>query len=239
MSGHSKWATTKRAKAVVDAKRGKQFTKIANSITAAAKEGGGNIEANPRLRTAVDNARAASMPKENIERAIKRGTGELAGTVMDSVIYEGFAPGGSAVMVEVITDNRNRTAQTVKSIFQKYGGSLGGPGGVAWMFDRRGVIHISHQTEGGLDELDLIELGAEDILKSGEETIIITSLDKFMALKNSLATRDQEILNAEATYWPKTPAVFPSGPAGEKLGEFLSALDDLDEVDKVATTAVL
>ena len=239
MSGHSKWATTKRAKAAVDAKRGKQFTKLANAITVAAREGGGSIEANPRLRSAVDSARAASMPKENIERAIKRGTGELAGEIIESVVYEGFAPGGSAVIVEALTDNRNRTAQTIKSIFQKHGGSLAGPGAVAWMFDRRGVIHALKSPDTSLDELALIEMGADDILPVDDEYILLVSPDKLIALKETLLERGLEVLDAEITFWPKTPAAFPAGKDGEGLSNFLSALDDCDEVERVATSAVL
>lgn len=238
MSGHSKWATTKRAKAVVDAKRGKTFTKIANAISVAAKEGGANVDANPRLRTAIENARAVSMPKENIERAILRGTGELAGDNIEHVAYEGFAPGGSAVIVEAVTDNRNRAAQSVKMVFQKMGGTLGGPGGVMWMFDRRGVIRIP-RVEGGIDELELIELGADDILPADEELIVLTRPDQVNALKETLASRDVEVLSAEVEFWPKTPAHFPPGTEGEKLSAFLSALDDLDDVDHVSTSAVL
>jgi YebC/PmpR family DNA-binding regulatory protein len=179
------------------------------------------------------------MPKDNIERAIKRGMGELGGETMESVMYEGFAPGGSAVMVEAITDNRNRTAQLVKSIFQKAGANLGGPGSVAWMFDRRGVIRLAKSEDNTLDELELIEMGADDIINEETETIVITSPEKFIGLKNSLLMREQEILEADVIFWPKTPANFPEGPDGDKLSNFLSSLDDLEEVDKVATSAVL
>lgn len=238
MSGHSKWATTKRAKAVVDAKRGAQFTKLAKAITVAAREGG-NPETNGKLRLAVDRARAASMPKDNIERAIARGTGELDGAVIESVIYEGFAPGGTAVVVQGLTDNRNRTAQEVKSIFQKYGGNLGGQGSVLWMFDRRGVIRIPSLEENTIDELELIELGAEDIIPTGEELVLLTTLEKCTELREKLEHREIPILNADADYWPKTPAEFPTGNDGEKLSNFLSALDDLDDVEQVSTAAVL
>lgn len=238
MSGHSKWATTKRAKAVVDAKRGSAFTKLAKAIAVAAKDGG-NPESNTKLREAVDRARAASMPKDNIERAIKRGTGELGGETIESVVYEGFAPGGSAVIVEALTDNRNRTAQAVKMIFQKFGGNLGNQGSVMWMFDRRGVIRIPALTENGLDELALIELGADDIIPMDEELILLATPEKFSGLKAALDLQELSVLNAEIEFWPKTPATFPSGADGEKLSNFLSALDDNDDVEHVSTAAVL
>ncbi len=239
MSGHSKWATTKRAKAVVDAKKGAAFTKLAKAIAVAAREGGGNIDANSKLRLAVERARAASMPKDNIERAIARGTGELGGEIIESVTYEGFAPGGTAVVAQALTDNRNRTAQVVKSIFQKYGGNLGGPGSVLWMFDRRGVIRIPKLENNGIDELELIDLGAEDIIPAGDELVLLSAPDKCSELQEKLGAREIAILNAEVDYWPKTPVEFPSGADGEKLSNFLSALDDSDDVEQVSTAAVL
>ncbi len=238
MSGHSKWATTKRAKAVVDAKRGAAFTKLARAITVAARDGG-NPDSNTKLRLAIDRARAVSMPKDNIERAIKRGTGELAGETIESLTYEGFAPGGSAVIVDVLTDNRNRAMQEVKMVFQKYGGTLGGPGAVMWMFDRRGVLRIPKNADGTPDELELIDLGADDVLPTDEEFILLTTPEKMEELRTILADRGVEILSSEVEYWPKTPAEFPAGADGEKLSNFLSALDDLDDVEHVSTSAVL
>lgn len=240
MSGHSKWATTKRAKAVVDAKRGKTFTKLANAITVAAKEGGGNIEANPRLRTAIESARAVSMPKDNIERAIKRGTGELGGAILETVFYEGFGPGNVAMMIEVLTDSRNRAAQAIKSIMQKYGATLGGPGSVAWMFDRRGIITVTKPAPWGENaELALIELGIDDIIAHEDELTLLTAPEALMATKDKLLADGWQIVESVLAFWPKTPTVFPEASDGDKLTNLLSALDDEDDIQYVSISAVL
>ncbi len=236
MSGHSKWATTKRAKAVVDAKRGAHFTKLARAIAVAARDGG-NPESNLKLRLAIDRARSFSMPKDNIDRAIAKGTGEGSGEIIESIVYEGFAPGGSAVVVEVLTDNRNRTAQEMKTLFQKHGGNLGGPGSVMWMFDRRGVIHAT--PTGDVDELALIELGVDDIQRHEADIVLLMKPEQLAAVTEALPKLGYTVHNSEFTLWPKTPTVFPDGESGERLGQFLSLLEDHDDVERVATSAVL
>ncbi len=164
MSGHSKWSTIKRKKGAADAKRGKMFTKLIKEITIAAREGGGDPGANPRLRLAVDNAKAANMPADNIERAIKKATGELEGVIFHELTYEGYGPSGVAVIVEVATDNKNRTVADVRHLFSKYNGSLGENGSVAWMFDRKGVITLPTQDKTEDDIMDIVlEAGAEDL----------------------------------------------------------------------------
>jgi YebC/PmpR family DNA-binding regulatory protein len=164
MSGHSKWATIKRKKAAIDSKRGKMFTKLIKEITISAREGGGDINGNPRLRLAVDNAKAANMPQDNIERAIKKATGELEGVIFHELTYEGYGPSGIAVLVEVATDNKNRTVAEVRHAFSKSGGSLGETGSVAWMFDRKGVITIPVQGKSEDEIMELVlEHGADDL----------------------------------------------------------------------------
>jgi YebC/PmpR family DNA-binding regulatory protein len=164
MSGHSKWATTKRKKAVIDAKRGKLFTKLIKEITIAAREGGGDPSGNPRLRLAVDNAKAANMPADNIDRAIKKATGDLQGVIYHELTYEGYAPAGIAVLVEVATDNKNRTVAEVRHLFSKYGGSMGESGSVAWMFDRKGVINMPGQDKSEDEMMEIVlEAGADDL----------------------------------------------------------------------------
>ncbi|PIU31527.1 MAG: YebC/PmpR family DNA-binding transcriptional regulator, partial [Syntrophobacteraceae bacterium CG07_land_8_20_14_0_80_61_8] len=180
MSGHSKWSTIKHKKGAADAKRGKIFTKLIKEITVAARMGGGDIEGNPRLRTAVGDAKAENMPRENIERAIKKGTGELEGVAYEEFSYEGYAPGGVAVLVEMMTDNRNRAASDVRHIFTKSGGNLGEAGCVAWMFDKRGSI-VFNKT--GVSEEELMEIaleaGAEDVRDQEEQFEVITALADF------------------------------------------------------------
>lgn len=173
MSGHSKWSTIKHKKGVADAKRGALFTKLAKAISIAARDGGGDPEFNFQLRSAIDLARAANVPKDNIARSIKRGTGEIDGGVIEEVLYEGYGPGGVAVLVQTLTDNRNRTASNIKHIFTKHGGNLGGSGAVQWMFDQKGIVRIpgSKEPDDG-QQLLLIDAGAEDIEVSDSEIII-------------------------------------------------------------------
>lgn len=240
MSGHSKWATTKRAKAVVDAKRGAAFTKLANAITIAAREGGGNLDMNFKLRLAADRARAVNMPKENIERAIKRGTGELAGEDLESIIYEVFGPAQVAIVIEALTDNRNRTAQAVKIALGKHGGNLAGQGSVLWMFERRAVVRVTKPSKFGDDqELQLIEWGAEDVVEDDNELAILAMPNSLRDLKEKLEANKWDVHEANVELWPKTPVKFPEGSEGDKLGELLSAIDDLEDVQSVATSAVL
>src|SRR5712691_4955779 len=186
MSGHSKWSSIKHKKALKDARRGKQFTKFIKEITVAARMGGGDINANPRLRTAVLTARQNSMPADNIERAIKKGTGELEGVTYDEVSYEGYGPGGVAIIVQALTDNRNRTVAELRSLFEKHGGDLGVTGCVAWMFTKRGLITVER---AGVDEDRVMEValegGAEDVREAGDLLEIITAPEQFDKVKEA------------------------------------------------------
>ena len=177
MSGHSKWATTKRKKAVIDAKRGKIFTKLIKEITIAAREGGGDVNGNPRLRLAVDNAKAQNMPQDNIERAIKKATGELEGVTYHEFNYEGYGPSGVAVIVEVATDNKNRTVAEIRHLFSKNGGALGETGSVAWMFDRKGVITLPKQSKSEDEIMEIVlDAGADDFQSEDQYYEVQTSL---------------------------------------------------------------
>lgn len=234
MSGHSKWSTIKRQKAVNDAKKGAAFTKLGRAITVAAREGGGDPDANFKLRLAVEKARGASMPKDNIDRAIKRGTGELQGEIIETVTYEALAPGDTALIIEALTDNRNRTVNDVKTIVTKHGGTMGQ---VMWMFDRRGIINIG-ESLNGIDELALIDAGAEDV-QIGEGVItVITAPEKLSSTTQKLEQLGCKIESSELGYWPKNPLQFPEGSAGEKLATLLELLDDNDDVSNIYTNAV-
>ncbi|MBI4272611.1 YebC/PmpR family DNA-binding transcriptional regulator [Candidatus Uhrbacteria bacterium] len=229
MSGHSKWATTKRQKAVVDAKRASAFTRLAHAITIAAREKGGNMEMNFSLRLAAEKARSANMPKENIERAIKRGTGELTGEQIEEVLYEGYGPEGVALMIETLTNNRNRTVSEIKHILSKHGGALGTAGSVLWMFDKKSVIGIPTNALSDERELALIEAGAEDIQKNGEETTIITSLENLKSIKDVVESLGIAPEFAEHDYIPKTN-VTPSKTAQENLEKLFGELDDYPDI---------
>jgi len=195
MSGHSKWATTKRQKGAADAKRGALFTKLANAITVAARHGGGDQEANFKLRLTIDLAKSANMPKENIERAIKRGTGELAGGTIESVVYEGYGPAGIAMMIECLTDNRNRTSSAIKHLFNKYGGSMGGPNSVGWMFQQLGVIGVDALSDEF--ELELIDAGVTDIKRSSDRVTIYAAANTLQKIKELLDSKKIPIRHAE------------------------------------------
>ena len=240
MSGHSKWAQIKRQKGAADIKKGAAFTKLANAVTIAAREGGGDPMMNFKLRLAIEKARGANMPKENIERAIKRGTGELGGAALETVVYEGFGPGQTALAIEALTDNRNRTAQTVKFLLAKYGGSLGSPGSVGWMFSRRGIIHLIKPKEYNEEkELYLIEQGVDDIMDEDSELVIFCAPEKTVELKEKLAKNNWNILSGDIEFWPNAPMPFPEGSDGEKMSNLITALEDDEDVQNVATSAVL
>jgi len=232
MSGHSKWANIKYRKMKEDAKRGRLFTRITREIIIAAREGGGDHESNPRLRTAIAAAKTANMPKDNIDRAIKRGTGELPGVTYEEVTYEGYGPGGVAVIVEAITDNRNRTVSEVRYIFSKHGGSLGETGCVSWIFDKKGVIIINAQD---LPEDDILmaalEAGAEDVKTEGDCYQVITAPEDFQEVKEALERGSMPIESAEITLVPKNTAKVEEGQ-GEKVLKLMDALEALDEVQK-------
>ncbi len=237
MSGHSKWATIKRKKAATDAKRGKIFTKLIREITVAARDGGGDPNFNPRLRLAVDNAKAGNMPADNITRAIKKGTGELEGVSYDEVAYEGYGPGGVALYIETLTDNQNRTVADVRHILTKLGGSLGTTGSVGWQFDRRGQIFVdaSKYTEGSVFEA-AIEAGADDIEAGGEELVVTTEAGAFHEVQEGMKSAGIEFERAELTWIPQNE-IRVEGKDAEKLVKLLDALDDIDDVQEVSSNA--
>jgi YebC/PmpR family DNA-binding regulatory protein len=234
MSGHSKWHSIKHKKAARDAKRGKVFTKLIKEITIAARLGGGDINVNPRLRTAVTTARAQSMPNDNIERAIKKGTGELGGAQIEEVIYEGYGPGGVAIMVDVFTDNRNRTVAELRFIFSRHGGNLGETNCVAWMFHKRGLITVD---KGAADEDRLIEValeaGADDVQSDSDTFSVITSPENFAAVRDAIEHADIAVANAEVTRIPEN-SVAVSGHAASQVLKLIEELEDHDDVQGVS-----
>lgn len=237
MSGHSKWATTKRKKAAIDAKRGKMFTKIIKEITIAAREGGGDPNGNPRLRLAVDNAKASNMPADNIERAIKKATGELEGVTYHELTYEGYAPAGIAVMVEVATDNKNRTVAEVRHLFSKGGGTMGETGSVSWMFDRKGVITLPAQNKSEDEMMEMsLDAGADDLQKEDDFYIIQTSVESFEPVRKVL--HDKKITAENASLqWVAKNLVPVKGEDAEKVIKLIESLEDCDDVQNVYTNA--
>jgi len=233
MSGHSKWSTIKRKKGATDARRGKVFTKLIKEITMAARFGGGDSDTNPRLRTAIGAAKAENMPKENIERAVKRGTGELEGVNYDEVYYEGYGPGGAAVLVESLTDNKNRTVADIRYMFSKSGVSLGEAGCVAWMFEKKGLFVFE---KGNVDEETLMEVtldaGAEDIRDEEGTFEVITSVEDFEAVKKALDERGIGYGLAEITMLPRS-AVKLEGKEAEQMLRLMDGLEDSDDVQRV------
>ncbi len=237
MAGHSKWAQIKRKKAVNDAKRGQAFTKLIREITVAARSGGGDPNFNPRLRLAVDTAKAANMPADNIDRAIKKGTGELEGVSYDEVSYEGYAPGGVAIYIQTLTDNANRTVAEVRHVLNKHGGTLGTTGSVAWQFERLGQIYIDasrHDEDATL--MAALEAGASDLRRDGDVFIVTTELPAFGAVQDGLRKQGIGWEDAELAMVPKA-TVDASGEDQQRLMKLLDALDDLDDVQKVYTNA--
>jgi YebC/PmpR family DNA-binding regulatory protein len=233
MSGHSKWATIKRKKGAVDAKRGKIFTKLIREIATAARIGGGDPGANPRLRLAVDKARGANMPKDNIERAIKKGTGEGATESYEEVVYEGYGPGGTAIYVEVLTDNRNRTVGELRHVLTKYGGNLGASGCVAYLFSKKGVLTFER---AGLDVDRLLEAaldaGAEDASESDSGVEVTTAPADFEAVRSALVAAGFKPVQAELSMIPST-SVPLEGKDAETMLKVAEALEDLDDVQSV------
>jgi YebC/PmpR family DNA-binding regulatory protein len=235
MSGHSKWSTIKHKKAAVDAKRGKVWSKISRDITVAAKMGGGEAESNPRLRLAMDKAKSANMPKDNIERAIKKGTGGLEGMNYEECLYEGYGPGGVAVMCSALTDNRARTAPEIKKIFERSGGNLGAPNSVSWMFTQKGVIVVAAEaiSEDKLMELAL-EAGADDVSSSEFCHEIITKPDSFLAVKAALETAGVELQSSEVTMVAASTVAVDLDNA-RKVMKLLDALEDHDDAQNVSS----
>ncbi|HHJ51640.1 MAG TPA: YebC/PmpR family DNA-binding transcriptional regulator [Caldithrix abyssi] len=233
MSGHSKWHSIKHKKAKVDAARGRIFTKIIKELTVAARMGGGDPASNPRLRVALAAAKAANMPAKNIDNAIKKGTGELPGVVYEDVAYEGYGPGGVAMYIEAVTDNKNRTVAEIRHIFSKYGGNLGETGSVAWMFERKGIITVpkDQYTEDELMEIAL-ECGAEDIKVEDEFYEIYTAYEDFQQVRNALEERSVVMENASLTMIPQN-TVKLEGKQAEQLLKLMGVLDEHDDVQNV------
>lgn len=233
MAGHSKWKQIKRYKAITDAKRGAHFTKLIREITMAAKLGGGDPAGNPRLRTAIETAKAASMPKDNIERAVKKGTGELEGVEYSEVTYEGYAPGGVALMISAVTDNPTRTVADVRLKLSRGGGNLGATNSVAWMFDRKGQLYLPAE---GLDEDKTLEAaleaGASDFVRDGDQFVVSTEPADLHAVKSALEESKVEIAEAEIAWIPKN-TVKLEGDAAESVLKLVEELEDLDDVQKV------
>jgi YebC/PmpR family DNA-binding regulatory protein len=234
MAGHSKWKQIKHYKAAADAKRGALFTKLIREITVSAKTGGGDPDGNPRLRTAIEAARAASMPKDNIERAIKKGTGELEGVSYSEITYEGFGPGGVAILVHTLTDNPTRTVADLRHKFSRGGGNLGATNSVAWMFERKGQIYIdaTRFSEDAALEAAL-EAGAEDMKREGEQFIVTTDPSSLHQVKGALESKGIGIQESEIASLPKN-TVRVEGKTAEQLLKLLEEIEDLDDVQKVS-----
>ncbi len=232
MSGHSKWSSIKHKKAITDARRGKLFTKLIRELTSAARAGGGSIETNPRLRTAVATAKNANMPADTMQRAIKKGTGELPGEIYEEVTYEGYGAGGVAVLVDILTDNKKRTVAEVRHFFAKHGGSLGENGCVAWMFDRKGLftIDVVHIEEDDLLEI-VLEAGGDDLKVEGDVYEIYTSPEAFEDVRSAIEERGLTIGVAEITMMPQSSVVV-EGKQAEQILRFMDVLDDYDDVRK-------
>ena len=230
MSGHSKWATIKRKKGKLDAQRGRTFTKLIKEITIAARASGGDPDSNPRLRTAIALAKAANMPQDNIKKAVQKGTGELPGVSYDETSYEGYGPGGAAVILEIVTDNKNRTVAEIRHLFSKYNGNLGETGCVGWIFDKRGQIIIdkTNSDEDKLMEL-VLEAGAEDLLTSDEAFEVITTQDTFEDVKTAIESAGIEYSEAQVTRVPQT-TVKLEGSKAESMIKLMMALEDHDDV---------
>ena len=235
MSGHSKWATIKHKKGAADAKRGKIFTKIIKEITVAAKLGGGDEEANPRLRTAIIKAKSANMPKDNIERAIKKGTGDLDGVTYSELTYEGYGPGGVALLIETLTDNKNRTAADVRSQLTKGGGTLGATGCVSYLFKRKGIIAFdsSKYTEDDVFTAAL-DAGAEDVSTEGDTIEVITEPDDFEAVVNAITDAGMEYTMAEISMIPDTTVSLDNEKTAKAL-RLIERMEDIDDVQSVST----
>jgi len=232
MSGHNKWSTIKHKKGAADAKRGKVFTKLIKEISVAAKLGGGDPAANPRLRTAVDKAKAENMPKDNIERAIKKGTGGMEGVTYEEIVYEGYGPGGVAVLVEVMTDNRNRSVSDVRSIFSKNNGNMGEAGCVAWMFSKKGLISFDKNVDFEQLFEAAIEAGAEDVVEEDEQFEVTTDPGSFIEVREALEAKGFKFSDAEVTMIPQTQVAL-EGKQAESMLRMMDKLEDCDDVQNV------
>lgn len=234
MSGHSKWSTIKRKKGAIDAKRGKIFTRLIKEITVAARSGGGDPEGNPRLRSAIVTAKAENMPKDNITRAIKKGTGEIAGEIYDEIMYEGYGPGGVAILVECLTDNRNRTVADVRHYFAKNNGNLGESGCVAYMFDKKGLLLIDKSTVEEEKLMDAaLEAGAEDVVEEEGEYQIFTAPEEFDGVRGALEEAGISFLDASISMVPQNTVEVTDEKVGRALMKLMESLEDHDDVQNV------
>jgi len=237
MSGHNKWSTIKHKKGAADARRGKIFTKLIKEITVAARMGGGDAAANPRLRSAILAAKSENMPKDNIDRAIKKGTGELEGVSYEEVLYEGYGPGGAAILVESLTDNRNRAVAEIRHILNKGGGNMGSNGCVAWMFDLKGYISLDRKkVDEDLLMETALEAGAEDIREDEDEFEVITEPENFETVKQAIEKAGIAYDMAEVTRLPQNTTVL-QGKEAEQMIRLMENLEDCDDVQKVYTNA--
>ena len=235
MAGHSKWKQIKRKKAVTDARRASSWTKVIREITVAARSGGGDPGGNPRLRTAIDAAKAVNMPYDNIDRAVKKGTGELEGSVYEELTYEGYGPGGAAIFIEATTDNPNRTVAEIRHVFQRHAGNLGAANSVAWMFDRKGQIYLDAVKQDEDSTLDAaLEAGAEDFAREGDQYVVTTTPAAFHTVQDALRARKLAIDSAELTMVPKN-TVNVEGTDAERILRLMEVLEELDDVSKVSS----
>jgi YebC/PmpR family DNA-binding regulatory protein len=237
MSGHSKWHTIKHKKGAADAKRGKVFTRIIKELTVAARGGGGDIDGNPRLRTIVAEAKAVNMPADNIKRAIQRGTGELPGVNYDEITYEGYGPGGAAIIIETLTDNKNRTVGEIRHMLTKYGGNLAAENSVAWMFDKKGYI-VVEKTLAGEDALmaAAIDAGADDMRDDGDSWEIVSAPDSFQKVLEAVKSLGVEPGAAEIAFLPQNYVKLEGKPA-QQMVRLMEAAEDLEDTKKVWTNA--
>jgi YebC/PmpR family DNA-binding regulatory protein len=233
MSGHSKWATIKHKKGAADKARGKLFAKLIRQVEVAAREGGGDPDANPTLRTMFQKARDASVPMDTIERAIKRGTGELEGVTYEHIAYEGYAPGGVAVYVEVLTDNRNRTGPDIRNIFSKNGGSTAEPGAVSWQFERKGVIQVPRSVDEDEVMLAAADAGADDIVDEGDTWRVTTEATDLAAVRTALEEAGIPVESSDLTMLPTTTIELDTAESAKKVLRLIDALDDHDDVQNV------
>ena len=234
MSGHSKWSTIKRKKGALDAKRGKIFTRLIKEITVAARMGGGDSEGNPRLRSAVASAKSENMPKDNIERAIKKGTGELEGAVYEEISYEGYGPGGVAILVDCMTDNKNRTVADIRHYFSKSGGNLGESGCVSWMFEKKGSIMIDKDTIGEEELMDkALEAGAEDVVEEDNVYQVVTAPDDFGTVRETLETEGVKFIEASVSMIPQNVVEITEAKPARQILKLLENLEDHDDVQDV------
>lgn len=234
MSGHSKWSTIKRKKGAIDAKRGKIFTRLIKEITVAARMGGGDPDANPRLRSAILSAKTENMPKDNIDRAIKKGTGELEGAVYEEITYEGYGPGGVAILVDCMTDNKNRSVADIRHYFSKSGGNLGEFGCVSWMFAKKGTILVDKETIGEEELMGMaLDAGAEDVVEEDNTYQVVTLPEDFETVREALEQAGVQFLEASVSMVPKTIVEISEEKTARQILKLLESLEDHDDVQNV------